>query len=368
MKLKAFVWKNPRKAGTLSSGLALLLVLFLTPPVVNAAQFTASKTVDGGITVIHLKDSTRALEADIVPAFGNRAIAFRMHGKNILYFPQKSLQDFAAKPDLNGVPFLAPWANRLDGSSYWVNDKEYRLNPALKNYGIGNADLPIHGLLSSSPLWEVTELKADGKSAHVTSRLRFWKYPELMAQWPFAQEYEMTYRLADGALEVRTSVINMSAESIPIAIGFHPYYRIPDKPRDEWTTHLPVRKTVEADERLVPTGEQKPADLPDPLPLKDRRLDNGFTDLIRDDQGLAHFSIDSGSEKIEILFGPKYPVTVVWEPRPFPTPQDEFFCIEPMTGVTNAINLFHQGKHPELQTVPSGQTWTESFWIKPSGF
>jgi aldose 1-epimerase len=347
----------------LPAAVALLLV-----PALHAAQFTATKTVEDGVTVIHLKDSGRAMEADIVPAFGNRAIALRIHGKNVVYVPQKSMKEFAENPGLNGVPFLAPWANRMDASSYWVNDKEYRLNPDLKNYQIGNAGLPIHGLLTTSSLWEVTELKADGKSAHVTSRLRFWKYPDLMAQWPFAQEYEMTYRLADGALEVRTSVINMSTETIPIAIGFHPYYRIPDKPRDEWTAHLPVRKTVETDDRLVPTGEQKPADLPDQLSLKDRKLDNGFTDLVRDGKGLAHFSIESGNQKIEILFGTKYPVTVVWEPKPFPTPQDEFLCIEPMTGVTNAINLNHQGKYPDLQKLPAGQTWTESFWIKPSGF
>jgi len=45
--------------------------------------------------------------------------------------------------------------------------------------------IPIHGLLSSFGSLEVVEVAADRKSAHVTSRLRFWKYPQLMAQWPF---------------------------------------------------------------------------------------------------------------------------------------------------------------------------------------
>ena len=34
-----------------------------------------------------------------------------------------------------------------------------------------------------------------------------------MAQWPFAHEYEMTYSLADGVLEVKTTVTNLSAEA-----------------------------------------------------------------------------------------------------------------------------------------------------------
>ena len=54
---------------------------------------------------------------------------------------------------------------------------------------------PIHGLLSSSPDWRVTEVKADAHGAHVTSKLEFWKHPDLMRQWPFAHEYEMTYSL-----------------------------------------------------------------------------------------------------------------------------------------------------------------------------
>jgi aldose 1-epimerase len=332
-----------------------------------AQQFTAVRNVEHGITVIHLKDAARAMEADIVPAFGNRAIALRIHGKDIVYFPHQ-IQDFLAKPNLDAVPFLAPWANRLDSTSYWANGKQYRLNPDLKNYQTDNNGLPIHGLLSASSLWEVTEVEADATSAHVTSRLPFWKYPDLMEQWPFAQEYEMTYRLAGGALEVQTSIINRGAEPIPVAIGFHPYYRIPDKPRDEWTAHLAVRKTVEMNDKLVPTGEENPVNLPDPLPLKGRNLDNGFTDLVRDDQGRAHFSIDSGVEKIEILFGPKYTVAILWEPPARHGPQNEFFCIEPMTGVTDAINLAHDGKYQGLQSVAPGATWTESFWIRPTGF
>jgi aldose 1-epimerase len=262
---------------------------------------------------------------------------------------------------MEGVPFLAPWGNRLDEAAFWANGKKYQLNLGLGNLSAN--PLPIHGLLVTSPLWKVTEVAADAHSAHVTSRLEFWKYPDLMAQWPFAQEYEMTYRLADGVLEVRTTVSNLSTEPMPLAIAYHPYYRIPDIPRDEWTAHLPARQAVVTDSRLIPTGEYKPMDLPDPLPLKGRTLDNGFRDLIRDSEGRAVFSIEAGGKKVEALFGRNYPVAVVWEPA-----GREFICFEPMVGITDAVNLNHEGKYPELQTVPPGGKWTESFWIRASGF
>ncbi len=91
-------------------------------------------------------------------------------------------------------------------------------------------------------------MAADSQSAHVTSRLQFWKYPDLMAQWPFAQEYEVTYSLADGVLEVKTTITNLSADPMPVIIGFHPFFQIPGIPRDEWTAHLSARLHVVADE------------------------------------------------------------------------------------------------------------------------
>ncbi|MEI9975740.1 MAG: aldose 1-epimerase [Ignavibacteriota bacterium] len=193
----------------------------------------------------------------------------------------------------------------LDEAAFWANGKKYQLNPALGNFSA--IPLPIHGVLVTSPLWKVTKVSADGHSAHVTSKLEFWRYPDLMAQWPFAHEYEMTYRLADGVLEVRTTVTNLSTEAMPLVLGFHPYYRIPDIPRDEWTGHIPARQAVVTDSRLIPTGEFKPMDLPDRFPLKGLTLDNGYRDLVRDTEGRAVFSIEAGGKKVEALFRAQLP-------------------------------------------------------------
>lgn len=154
---------------------------------------------------------------------------------------------------------------------------------------------------------------------------------------------------------------------MPIALAFHPYYQIPGVPRDQWIAKIPARKIVITDSRLVATGEFKAYDLPSPLPLKGNPLDTGFTDLERDAEGLAHFSIEAGGMKVETMFGSKYPVAVIYAP-PAPEGQTrDFICFEPMTGITNAINLNHEGKYPGLQTLAPGAKWTESFWVRSSG-
>ena len=342
-----------------------LFALLLTLAVVTLAQnYTARRTSAQGVAVIRLADAAKGVEVSVLPSIGNRVSEMKVHGKNILYFPSTDLAELQKKPDLSGVPFLAPWANRLNDESFWANGKKYTFNMTLGNV---RGPVPIHGLLANSDLWEVMDVGADQKSAHVTSRLLFWKHPELMAQWPFAHEYEMTHILSEGVLEVKLTVTNLSVVPMPVALGFHPYYRIPDVPRDQWTASIPARKVVIADGRLVATGEFKPYDLPKPLPLQGHPLDTGFADLERDAEDRAHFSIESGGMKVETLFGPKYPVAVIYAPPATQGQSREFICFEPMTGITNAVNLYHEGKYPDLQTVAPGAKWTESFWIRASG-
>jgi aldose 1-epimerase len=339
--------------------------LFLAVSLAGLAQdYTAERTTDHGIPVIRLADPANGVEVAIVPSVGNTAYEMNVHGKNILYFPYADVSEFQKNPQLSGIPFLAPWANRLSEQAFWANGKKYAFDMDLGNVRGAN---PIHGLLSSSPYWKVISVAADKRSARTTSRLEFWRYPELMAQWPFAHEYEMTYSLKDGVLEVRVSITNLSNDPMPVAIGFHPYYQIPDVPRDAWTGHIPARRRVVADNRVIPTGEYRAMDLPDQFPLRGRTLDDGFIDLQRDAEGRAVFSIQSGDKKVETMFGPKYPVAVVWEPNTQAGAPRPFICFEPMTGVTSAVNLAHEGKYPDLQMIPPGGRWSESFWIRTSG-
>jgi len=288
-----------------------------------------------------------------------------VHGKNLLYFPSSDIATFldSGAKQLNGIPFLAPWANRMAGGGFWANDKQYRFNPDLGTVRLGADGIAIHGMLSSSPLWDVIDVGANERCAHVTSRLEFWKYPDLMANWPFAQEYEMTYTLANGVLEVGTKVVNLSAKPMPVVLGFHPYFTLTYVPRSEANVHIPARKHVETDARLVATGELRPANLSDWISLRDRTFDDGYTDLVRESDGRAVFSVEAGAKKIEVLYGPRYQVAVVFAP-----PNQPFVCFEPMTAITNGANLAHEGKYKELQIVAPGGTWQESFWVRSSGF
>jgi aldose 1-epimerase len=179
-----------------------------------------------------------------------------------------------------------------------------------------------------------------------------------MEQFPFAHSIEMTYRLSNATLQVETTIHNLSAEAMPVSIGYHPYFNLHDEPRDQWTVHIGARQHLLLSDKLLATGETKAMDLPDEFTLAGRVIDDGFYDLARTSDGLAHFSVRGKAEKIEVTFGPKYPVNVTYAPA-----GREYICFEPMAAMTNALNSGHA-----LQTLAAGAEWRESFWVRVTGF
>ncbi len=325
----------------------------------EAANYSAQKLTVDSVEVLRLTDAAHHMQVSIAPSVGNIAYDMQVNGKPILLPPPASLAEWKAKPAQAGIPFLAPWANRLDSDAYWANGKKYLLNPDAVNLRRDGNGLSIHGLLLFTSDWRVVALHADRDAAQATSRLEFWRHPEWMAQFPFAHSIEMTYRLAAGVLEVRTAIENLSLQPMPLSIGFHPWYQIPNRPRDSWKVHLPVGEHYSLSTKLIPTGETTPVQLEDPTLLAGRQLDDVFGGLTSADE----FWVESNGQRISIRFGPKYPVAVIYAPQ-----SRNIICFEPMTGVTNAFNLAHAGVYKELQSIPPGGKWEESFWIRPSGF
>jgi aldose 1-epimerase len=328
-----------------------------------AANYSAQKLQQDGIEIVRLTDEARKVQVSIAPSIGNNAYEMTVNGRNIFWFPLSGPGEFKAKPTFAGNPFLAPWANRLDHDGFYANGKHYALDRGLDNFRLDGFKHPIHGVLAYSPYWKVVQTSADAARAEVVSRLEFWRYPGYMAQFPFAHTIDMIYRLRDGVLEVETVIENHSTEPMPVAIGYHPYFKVHDAPRDQWKVTLPVRDQIVLSPELIPTGETKPVSYTSPVSLSGIALDDVFSGIVRGENGRAEFSVQGATQKVSVIYGPKYPVAVVYAPA-----GRDFICFEPMSAPTNALNLHHAGKYKDLQSIAPGAKWRESFWIQPSGF
>ncbi len=343
-----------------------LFVLLLALPAFPQNYTATRQTVDT-IETVRLTDARHKTTVSILPTFGNIAYEMLVNGHNVLHFPAPSLAAFVQKPQMGGIPLLAPFADRLDEPAFYANGRRYPFDRSLKNIHFDAHDHPIHGFLTLAADWQVTRLQADATGAQLTSRLDVARRPEWMAQFPFPHVIEMTYLLQDGTLEVRTKVTNNAKEPMPLAIGFHSFFQLTDTPRSQWRAAIPARTEWTVNDQLLPTGRTRPLTeliaTPADFPLANRDFDNGFADLIRDRAGRATFLLTGKKQKLEIQFGPNYTTGEIYAPA-----NSGFLCFETMTAINNGLNLAHRGVYKELQSIAPGKAWQESFWIRPSGF
>jgi aldose 1-epimerase len=402
------------------------LVLAVTISVACAAPALAqrySATENGD--VVELVDTSAQMKVSVVWSMSN-AWRVQVKGKDLVR-TSPTLADFEARPGLNGVPLLAPFANRLDETAFYANGRKYNFDLELGNV---RGPIPSTGYVNGSKAWQLVEAKADQRSAWVTCRLDYYKIPLFMAQFPFAHTITMTYRVSEGALEVHTRLDNLSTEPMPVAIGFHPIFELPDGNRDDWTVSLDAKTHwIEIPQRL-PTGETQPIENffgsdRTAIQLKKYALiDDVFTDLIRDASGRATMKLMYSGKELDVMLGPKYKTVLAWstplsgggrggggargagagrggaqasavqtppapsgpfpvdpgqgvkiappavppaEGAPAPTTKG-FIAFEPMVAITNALNLAQKGAYKDLQTITPGGSWEESFWITTKGY
>src|SRR5712691_9780918 len=133
---------------------ALLLSLALA-----GARYNVTSTADR----IELSDRTTATVVSIAPAVGNIAFSMTVKGHEVLWW---------MPGQMSGIPFLGPWANRLDEQAFWANGRRYPFDMALGNV---RGAIPIHGFVTMTDRWRVVEAKANGSAAWLTSRLEFYR-------------------------------------------------------------------------------------------------------------------------------------------------------------------------------------------------
>ena len=138
--------------------------------------------------------------------------------------------------------------------------------------------------------WQTVELKADKQSAWLTSRLEFYRHPDWMAQFPFANTMEITQRLHDGVLEVTTKIENLSTDPMPVAIGFHPYVRLTDSKREDWTISVGAKSHYLLQPNKIPTGQTEPITNNSRIPPPRPQADSTWMTVLENSRGTARAS------------------------------------------------------------------------------
>jgi aldose 1-epimerase len=272
------------------------------------------------------------LTAELVPEAGMVVTSLRHRAEELLG-QRGGLEAYVGERKTMGIPLLYPWANRLSPARFRLAGREVAIEAGTTR--LDASGLPMHGLLTAAPGWELTRQD----DAALAARLDF----DLPA-FPFPHELRYEAALSESSLQIALTVV-ATAGPVPIAFGFHPYLVLPGVAREAWRVGIPVHAQLELDGAMLPTGSTTPVSLA-PGPLGERTFDDAYT------APDAPFALEGGGRRIELQFLAGYHYSQVFAP-----PDDPVIAFEPMTAPTNAL------VSGELSLLAPGESYRSAFSI-----
>jgi aldose 1-epimerase len=283
---------------------------------------------------------SRAMEAQIVPAYGANLCRFTVGGRNVIDFDRALL----LARDFTGTPVLYPTPNRVRNAVFRWEGKDYQQRR-------GGKPVMEHGLVHTEP-WEAGAPVADREGARLEAWLDFTDGGALCESFPFPHRLGLSFVLTGRGIMIAYSIANQGSRALPFGFGLHPYFTKLSA-EETWVT-LPADAVMDASSDLLPTGRLIPVkdtiyDLRAPAPVGALDMDHVFTRLGRGE----HACIRRGSigPSIELEATPDFTHLVLYSPR-----GAGYFCLESQTCSTDAHNLHDRGFAVEsgLKTVTPG--------------
>ena len=219
---------------------------------------------------------------------------------------------------------LAPFSNRIRGSSFEFDGQQYTLQP---NNAHGET---IHGDVRNRP-WTVTRVGLSSLECHFNSR------SVDDANFPFAYTVTVTYSLEGALCHTAIRLENVGYMAMPAGFGFHPYFvrRFAGSLSDPLLEFSATGYYV-TDAQTMPTegahGLTADLDFSSAKPAYAAPLDTVFNGW----GGRAALSWDQ--HRLELRASPVFTHFVAFNGAP-----DGTIALEPVTHATDGFNLLARG-------------------------
>lgn len=236
---------------------------------------------------------------------------------------------------------LVPYSNRIRAGRFRFRDRVVvePLNRPPERHTIHG-----HG-------WQARWSPLDVRAAE--ARL---EYRHAAGAWPWAYHATQRFTLTPSSLTVELSVSNQSTAPMPAGLGWHPYF--PRTPRA--TITAPVRAVWLTDEEMMPTelvAPSRAADLGRAVTVESVTLDNCFVGW----GGRATIDWPELGARLVMRADPPLDSLVVYTPAHRP-----FFCVEPVSHVTDAFNLAQAGRSDSgILVLEPGETLRTEVALTP---
>ena len=203
-----------------------------------------------------------------------------------------------------GAAFLIPYPNRIRGklspdgktlTAYW---RGHALVLPANNIGKlpGAERHAMHGLILKAKATDVRVTRMPG-GEQLTGVIHAGNFG---GHWLSKTDLVFTITLAAEAVDASVAAHNVGAQDEPIAIGWHPYFRLPSGQHDQARVHIPATMYAQVDnyDNVFPTGKLLPVQGTkyDFLAPGGRALDNTYYD-----DNWSHLQWQNGAVTVRII-------------------------------------------------------------------
>ncbi len=247
---------------------------------------------------------------------------------------------------------LYPWPNRIGDGEWSFSDR--KASPTIDDVVHATA---IHGLVR----WRPFRIDAVNQNRCVLS---LFLHPT--PDYPFLSEISVAYHLGALGLTVTTTVTNRDEVPIPFGVGFHPYLAVTTPTIEGAQLEVPARAYVALNDRQLPTGEILPVnghqlDFTQRKSVSGHELDVTFTELVRDDSGMATtVLVDANGGEIELSVDRNFPYLQIYTGDHLERGRRRTsVAVEPMTCPPDGLR---SGK--DIVVLEPGQHWAGSWRLR----
>ena len=217
------------------------------------------RTIDGVPALTLASEAAGGIEAAIVPGAGMVVCSLRHRGEELLgqrgglRTTSSTTRRWGFRCSIPGRTESRGTASRSPGAT---STSSWPPPPSRDPAG-----LPIHGLLGAAAGWRVESHSAHPDGGVLQASFDFAAHPGLTDAFPFPHRLLFEAALHGPALSITTTVAPRTEHPVPIAFGYHPYFRLPGVDRADWEVEIPVAERMLLDRRLLPTGEREPVEV-----------------------------------------------------------------------------------------------------------
>lgn len=221
-----------------------------------------------------------------------------------------------------GIPILFPTPNRTKDGIFTFEGQSY----AAKMHGIAR-----------KACFKIEEAAANASKATIMGSLMIQKDTVFYTEFPFVCALTVQITLTKEGLQYHYEVENQDEKRLPFGFALHPFF---NKINDETKVWLWAESVMLKNEDYIPNGQTQLVkgtvyDLTKEKKVSELALDDVYMTLSERPSAILTF------EGFQVIMESSEDFThiVVYTPK-----NQAFFCVEPQTCATDAINLYERGE------------------------